>query len=69
MHFKISTALTAILAVTQVNAQMSAQDIVDNINEITKLSEDTAKIAKDLNIFNGIYKVPVCIMAFSLNSC
>lgn len=66
MRFNISTALTAVLAVTQANAQLSAQDIVDNINEITQLSADTAKIATGINFLNGFFRVPVCINGVSL---
>jgi hypothetical protein len=59
MLFRISTIFVTVLATSQVQATMSAQDIVNNINQITQLSSDTNKIATGINFFNGFIRVPV----------
>ena len=50
MQFKFLTIVTAVLSVSSVQAQISAQDIVKDINEVTTLSKSTNDIARNLTL-------------------
>ncbi|KAH7011252.1 hypothetical protein EDB80DRAFT_711444 [Ilyonectria destructans] len=49
MQFKLLSIATAVLAASSAQAQLSANDVVKNIGEITELSSSTADIAKQID--------------------
>lgn len=60
MRFQIIPFITAALSVSTASAQLSAPQVIDNINEITKLSADTIDVAQGLtNPFSLITSAPV----------
>lgn len=69
MQFKLLTALTAALLVSQAHAQMSAKDVVDNIKEITSLSKDANDVAKSLISVSAVTKGPVRLIDPSAPGC
>jgi len=49
MQFKALPVITAVLSFSQAATALSAQDVVDNIVEITKLSKDTIDVAQEVS--------------------
>lgn len=65
MQFKLLAIATAALSATHANAQLSGDDIIKNIKEITTLSSDTQKIAVTLSPVTLFTSGPVSQMTCS----
>ncbi|CAM1502460.1 Fc.00g044440.m01.CDS01 [Cosmosporella sp. VM-42] len=64
MHFKHLAIATAIVSASSVQAQLPAQDIVKNIDDITNLSSDTNDIAKNLGPISIFTNAPKLLNNF-----
>lgn len=69
MQFKLLSIATAVLAASSAQAQLSANDVVKNIGEITELSSSTADIAKSIDSPISVFSTaPVRPTSLNLNS-
>lgn len=58
MQFKQTLLVAALAAVAK--AQVSAQQVVENVDQITELSSQTNNIAQSISITNLFTTAPVC---------